>query len=135
VNYPFLSYSHSHISIQPYTVWERRHWGDLEVWPRISRSEGRFLVVPFQKFRIPLPNSISNHFHHESRYKINVITRSPYLGLLSSLPLVDQLHLHPRCCSKWWIQVSMVDFARTWTRVSLQNPEVPGFTTRKFWIV
>jgi hypothetical protein len=93
------------------------------------------LVVSIQRLWIPLPDSISNPFHHESRYKINAITRSPYLGLLSLIPQVVQLHLHPSCCTMWWIWVFMVDFAKTWTRVSLQNPEVPGFTIWKFRVV
>jgi hypothetical protein len=114
-----LSHSFSHNTARHHTVWKRCLGGDLEVWPRISRCEGRLLVVPIQRFWIPLPNSISNPFHHESRYKINVFTRSPYLGLPFSIPLVDQLHLHPYCYSNWWTQVSMVDFAGKWTRVSL----------------
>jgi hypothetical protein len=112
VTYLLLSHSLSHISALLYIVWERRHWGDLEVWPRILRSEGQFLVVSIQRFRIPLSDSISNPLHHESRYKINAITRSPYLGLLFSISRVDQLHLHPSCCSMWWIWASMVDFPK-----------------------
>ena len=97
VTYPFTSHSLSHSLPDTNTVRERRFWGDSAIWSRISRIEGRLLVITIQRFRINPPESISNPSHHEQRYKINLFARSLYLGLICSIPLVEHLHLDHRC--------------------------------------
>ena len=97
VTYPFTSHSLSHSLPDTNTVRERRFWGDSAIWSRISRIEGRLLVITIQRFRIHPLESISNPSHHEQRYKINLFARSVYLGLICSIPLVGHLHLDHSC--------------------------------------
>ena len=67
VTYTFSSHSLSHSLPDTNTVRERQFWGDSAIWSRISRIEGRLLVITIQRFRIHPPESISNPSHHEQR--------------------------------------------------------------------